>query len=42
MQKKPFRDFVFGDFNQHLFRGPRIRQTFIKIHSADLGFRGFY
>ena len=31
----------FADFLKNSFRGPRILRTFVKIHSADLGFCGF-
>ena len=32
----------FADFCKNSFRGPRISRTFVKIHSADLGFRGLF
>ena len=30
----------FADFLKNSFRGPQISWTFVKIHSADLGFCG--
>ena len=30
----------FADFLKNSFRGPQISRTFVKIHSADLGFCG--